>query len=104
MGLGVIVYKQLHFYVISNLVLTFHIQACTQQQTNHLWKNNHPVSKQSSEIAKVIGCDIHWRNYMVSAVLPVPSVGQFENYCAVILCTILLHLTHWLLMLICQNL
>jgi hypothetical protein len=43
-------------------------------------------------MAKVIGCDIHWGNYVVSAALPVPPDGQFENYCAVILCTILLHL------------
>jgi len=44
-------------------------------------------------VAKVTGCDIHWRNDVVSAALPVPSDGQFENYCAVILCTIPLHLT-----------
>jgi hypothetical protein len=37
---------------------------------------------------------------VVNAASPVPSVGQFENYCAVILCTILLHLTHWPLMLV----
>jgi hypothetical protein len=44
-------------------------------------------------VARVIGCDIHWRNDVVSAALPVPSDEQFENYCAVILCTIPLHLT-----------
>ena len=44
-------------------------------------------------MAIVIGCDIHWRNDVVSAALPVPSDGQFENYCAVILCTIPLRLT-----------
>jgi hypothetical protein len=44
-------------------------------------------------MAKVIGCDIHWRNDVVSAALPVPPDGQFESYCAVILCTILLRLT-----------